>query len=712
MSTRGSVYAAVDESGTPPNRNITNRGGATLPLASGEIFAGYTILRLLGSGGMGEVYLAQHPRLPRRDALKILPADVSADGEYRERFKREADLAATLFHPHIVGIHDRGEVDEQLWISMDYIEGTDAAQLTRDRYPVGMPADEMLSIVTAVASALDYAHQRGLLHRDVKPANILLANPDDDVRRVFLSDFGIARQVGEVSGLTATNLTVATVPYAAPEQLMSIDLDGRADQYALAATAFHLLTGAPPYQDSNPVAVISQHLTATPPKLSSRRPELAHLDDVLSKALAKNPADRFDTCRQFAEALGGDREEPVSDQRTQTRLTTAAAPDTSASKGGRTRRRILIAAAVAAVIAAIVGVSGFVLLSKNSIAPGMQIPAGAVLNGVYRLDADFSKTMENGSPNPSPNKNSTAWFAYRSHCTTAGCVATVTQLDETNHQSVKTPRVNRVLHFINGHWQTTPHQEKNTSDKCIDVKGKGKVPGEYTEIVSSLYEPQLDGTFHGTTTFTILTNECGQQATVWSTPFVLSRTGDVPAGVAVPDPASESPTTTSNTTVAPTAGPVLDGAYRFDSDYTKATFNDAPNPSSNSDSKPTYQAFRSLCRATGCIATNATLDNNIQQVAIASLGLFRWVDEEWQNASGAMEIPCSDSNKTVTDTEVASYSLKPQPDGSLQGAFIIDIRTDECRQQGKPRGTLRIPITATRTGDTPPGVVLADPALF
>jgi serine/threonine-protein kinase len=108
-----------------------------MPLAEGGIFAGYTVIRLLGSGGMGEVYLAQHPRLPRRDALKILPADVSADREFRERFNREADLAASLFHPHIVGVHDRGEFDGQLWIAMDYVEGTDAAQLVRDRYMPG-----------------------------------------------------------------------------------------------------------------------------------------------------------------------------------------------------------------------------------------------------------------------------------------------------------------------------------------------------------------------------------------------------------------------------------------------------------------------------------------------------------------------------------------------------------------------------------------------
>ena len=110
-----------------------------MPLAYGEVFAGYTIVRLLGSGGMGEVYLAQHPRLPRRDALKLLPADSSTDPDYRVRFNREADLASTLWHPHIVGVHDRGEYDGQLWISMDYVDGTDAARLLAERYPAGMP---------------------------------------------------------------------------------------------------------------------------------------------------------------------------------------------------------------------------------------------------------------------------------------------------------------------------------------------------------------------------------------------------------------------------------------------------------------------------------------------------------------------------------------------------------------------------------------------
>lgn len=204
--------------------------------------------------------------------------------------------------------------------------GADAAELMKAQYPEGMPARDVCAIVTAVARALDYAHQRGLLHRDVKPANILLTRPDDEgERRILLADFGIARQLGEVSGLTATNLTVGTVAYAAPEQLMGADIDGRADQYALAATAFHLLTGLPPFQHSNPVAVISQHLNVAPPKLSSRRPELAYLDEVLATALAKDPSDRFGRCIQFADAFG-------EHTPTQSRSSALATPENSSAR--------------------------------------------------------------------------------------------------------------------------------------------------------------------------------------------------------------------------------------------------------------------------------------------------------------------------------------------------------------------------------------------
>ena len=146
-----------------------------MPVSVGEMFAGFTILRVLGAGGMGTVYLAAHPRLPRQDALKVLPAEWTGDPQYRERFLREADLTASLSHPNILGVHDRGEYDGQLWISMDYVGGTDASRaVARAATPTGCRLGEAVEIITAVASALDYAHQQGLLHRDVKPANILL----------------------------------------------------------------------------------------------------------------------------------------------------------------------------------------------------------------------------------------------------------------------------------------------------------------------------------------------------------------------------------------------------------------------------------------------------------------------------------------------------------------------------------------------------------
>ena len=341
-----------------------------MPLSRGQTFAGYRIVRLLGSGGMGEVYLAEHPRLPRRDALKVLRADVSADPEYRARFNREADLVSKLWHPHIVSVHDRGEYNGQLWISMDYVDGLDAAHLLATRFPAGMPTDKVMRIVTAVASALDYAHKQGLLHRDVKPANIMLTHldDDDDEQRILLADFGIARNVDDISGLTATNMTVGTVAYAAPEQLMGEELDGRADEYALAATAYHLLTGSRLFPHSNPAVVISHHLNSPPPALADSRPELAALDPVLAAGLAKDPANRFDRCADFARALA----EQAGVKATPHAAPTARAPIRARSigtdlkgpnaqvdspspvdRGGSRRRWMIPVAAIAAVALAV-----------------------------------------------------------------------------------------------------------------------------------------------------------------------------------------------------------------------------------------------------------------------------------------------------------------------------------------------------------------------
>ena len=168
---------------------------------------------------------------------------------------------------------------------------------------MGCQPKDALEIVSAIADALDYAHERYLLHRDVKPANILLTDPRMGDRRILLADFGIAKAANETHGLTATNVTVGSVAYAAPEQLTGKALDGRADQYALACTAFHLLTGAPPFANSNPAAVIGSHLSSPPPRLGSLRADLGSMDNVLTKGMAKEPFQRFDTCREFAAAL-------------------------------------------------------------------------------------------------------------------------------------------------------------------------------------------------------------------------------------------------------------------------------------------------------------------------------------------------------------------------------------------------------------------------
>ncbi|BBZ39275.1 serine/threonine-protein kinase [Mycobacterium conspicuum] len=342
-------------------------------LAEGQVFAGYTIVRRLGAGGMGDVYLAQHPRLPRRDALKILPANLTEDSEFRQRFNREADLAASLYHEHIVGIHDRGEYQGQLWISMDYVEGTDAAQLLRSRYPSGMPKADVAEIISAVADALDHAHSRGMLHRDVKPANILLG-PGGSRRRILLADFGIAREIGEISGLTATNMLVGTTAYCAPEQLQGNDLDARADQYALGCTAFNLLTGVAPYQHSNPAVVIGQHLSAPPPLVSERRPELSELDAVIAKAMAKNPSERYATCADFASALAGQ-------ERTAPAAVASAPTEVIAVRGKRRGPALLIAALVAVALIAVAAVVGVRMLGarghQSTPAPSSALPTAS-----------------------------------------------------------------------------------------------------------------------------------------------------------------------------------------------------------------------------------------------------------------------------------------------------------------------------------------------
>jgi serine/threonine-protein kinase len=524
-------------------------------LAAPTSFAGYTILRPLGSGGMADVYLAKHPRLPRRDALKILSEGTTADAEFRERFSREADLAATLWHPHIVAVHDRGEFDGHLWIAMDYVEGTDAARLMRERFRGGMPEQDVCAIVTAVAGALDYAHARGLLHRDVKPANILLTHPDEDDHRILLADFGVARQLADISGITETNVAVGTVAYAAPEQLVGSNIDGRADQYALAASAFHLLTGAPPFSNPNPVAVIGQHLHAAPPRLSDYRPDLAGLDDMFFKALAKEPADRFDRCRQFAAAFSeqiagcGESGRPRSLIRR---------PRTKARRRKLTLKTGIAAAMVLALLSLAVtwAISFFSWDNQpqvnnasppqvNKTSSSGSALAAPPLNGSYRLDYDRAKQTSNGVIRT--NGGDTTWWSFSSACTASGCAATGAKLDEASHTSAKSTGTGNtsVLHFVDGHWQSEPRQMQA---QCQKARGAPIVAQSETVVWSLTPEP--DGTLRGVQTQTVQTNECGSQGATLRIPVVGSRTGDVPPDVTMADPGKA-----ANQTAAPIGAP-------------------------------------------------------------------------------------------------------------------------------------------------------------
>ncbi|MGY0503330.1 serine/threonine-protein kinase [Nocardia sp. FBN12] len=270
-------------------------------LQIGEVFAGFAIERLLGQGGMGAVYLAHHPRLPRRTALKLLNRDLFSDREVRTRFEREADLVAQLDHPNIVTVYDRGAEGDQLWISMQHIDGDDARTVS----PRDLPAERAIQIIEGVAAALDYAHRKGIIHRDVKPANILLEHSEPGQQgRIFLADFGIARLHQESSRLTQTGTFNATLAFASPEQLTGATIDGRTDQYSLACSLYWLLTGAGPFDMAHPGEVIRGHLQLPPPSLSAARPGVSvAMDTTLAKGMAKHPDGRFASCTEFATAV-------------------------------------------------------------------------------------------------------------------------------------------------------------------------------------------------------------------------------------------------------------------------------------------------------------------------------------------------------------------------------------------------------------------------
>jgi serine/threonine protein kinase, bacterial len=582
-----------------------------MALASGATFAGYIVARRLGSGMTGDVYLVQDRQSERWAALKVLSLAWSSNAEFRRRFHAETPVAAHLLHPHVVEVYARGEFEGQLWIAMSYVEGVNAAQLVSDRFPAVSPVGEVLVILTAVGSALDEAHHRGLLHRDVKPANILLTGRGGEgEQRILLTDFGIAHQLGETN---TPDVPVGTIGYTAPEQLAGAGIDGSADQYALAATAFHLLTGAPPAQQADP--------DAAPPRLSDQRPELARLDGVFLRALAARPADRFPSCRAFADAAteqggvpAGDRSPeavfmadypayawPDSDDledlkspaelrpaawttnapgatkrsapRAMARFTgsprasTPTAPETGQRRarvpGRRRPRRIVLGAAAVVLVAALFAVGFFIGRRTDTIATPAAGPTTSP------LPAAAAPPPSNPAAPPAP-LDGTYRLEVKRTKQTFNFTPDPQPPDVTTWWAFRSSCTPSACSAAGVQLDDDDHARAKTpggAPVVLDFRDgrwlaraeKGNFPcvgpngasGTHVTAQVLSLRPQPQGDLIGEMTITVQTNECGQQGAVVRSPAVATRTADVPSDVIVPDPVTIPDTPTSPTTTGP-----------------------------------------------------------------------------------------------------------------------------------------------------------------
>jgi YVTN family beta-propeller protein len=373
-------YPAVVQTGATVSQTIDPRLGSNV--------GGYRIESLIGRGGMSVVYLAEDLHLGRKVALKLLAPELAQDEKFRERFVRESRLAASLEHPNIVTVFEARETDGLLYIAMRLVAGTDLKTLIGREAP--LDPERTISILSQVAAALDTAHAEGLIHRDVKPGNILITprSASAPTDRVYLSDFGLTKRATSDSGITATGQFVGTLDYAAPEQFEGKPVDGRADGYSLGCVLYECLTGEVPYARENQAALVYAHLQAPVPKVTAKRPELPFaIDLVVARAMAKRAEDRYQSAGELASAAAAALGvQPV----------TATTPTGPVAGPPRGRRLGLLMGVGAAVVAAVVAV--VVLLNGGGGSTPAAGPttgaAASLVDYVVRVDTSTGRVSE------------------------------------------------------------------------------------------------------------------------------------------------------------------------------------------------------------------------------------------------------------------------------------------------------------------------------
>jgi serine/threonine protein kinase len=594
-------------------------------LVDGTPFGRYRLVSLLGRGGMGEVWRAYDTVTDRVVALKVLPAQLAKDSDYQARFRREARAAAGLNNPHIVPIHDYGEIDDRLFVTMALVDGQDlAAKIARG--PL-LPA-QAVNIIDQIAGALHAAHRNQLIHRDVKPSNILL--DEDDY--AYLIDFGIARAATDTK-LTHTGMTLGTWAYMAPERFTSGQTDPSVDIYALACVLHETLTGTTPYPGDSVEQVAAGHMFAPPPRPSVIQPGLPpQLDDVIATGMAKNPSDRYPTTRDLARAaqsaLDGTtpgylvtHPSPVQGAPTQLRVPAdspvdPSAPSSRPASAGRSRKRLVVYSTIGVVLTVLAVVAAFVVPNlsdegASGAAPPSSVAPTALPNS-GPLTGTFTAALGQESAANSPQFNglaaSTQTWQLRSDCAN-GCIAIAST-------GVEYPAPEIVFDKVGDRWAAV----FNSPGQCNDT------PVEWWDVISLRAQP--DGTVSGDWTRTTA-GGCRIQRTL-----ALKRTGDTDVAE-LPDPTDVPRRVVSQ-------GQALHGTYRYDLSYV------------GYDVKRTYDlGVRTECLRNGirCMSFFADAANK------ANLP-FIFLDGQWTSTL-ERDLPCNIGG-TSHVKETASFPL-PQP---------------------------------------------------